>query len=89
MKDKTKYSNLTDEELELLINDKEEYIDKLWNDAKLEWQDYREEVKKTNINEMYAERLLRKEPTFRNADEFDLDCKITIEEFINWCWIYL
>ena len=85
MNSNTKYSNLTDKELESLINEKEKYIDKLWNDAKLEWGDYCAEVKKTNINEMYAERLLRKDPTYRNADEFDLDCRITIEEFIDWC----
>lgn len=84
-KNKTKYFDLTNEELELLINEKKEYIDRLWDDAKLEWQDYCDEVEKTNVNEMYAERLLRKEPTFRNADEFDLDCRITLEEFIDWC----
>lgn len=82
---KTQYHNLSNEELESIIKEKEAYIDKFWNDATLEWQDYCGEVKKTNINEMYAERLLRKEPTYRDADEFDLECRITIEEFIAWC----
>lgn len=82
---KTRYSILSNSDLESLIEGKESYIDKLWNDAKLEWQDYCAEVKKTNVNEMYAERLLRKEPTYRDASEFDLGCRITLKEFIDWC----
>lgn len=46
---KTKYNGFSDEELSKLISEKQAYIDKLWDEATLPWQDYVDEVDKTNI----------------------------------------
>ena len=37
---KTRYNDFSDEELSKLISEKQAYIDKLWEEATLPWQDY-------------------------------------------------
>ena len=82
---KTKYANMPDDELQVLINEKQTYIDKLWEDATLPWQDYVNEVDKTNIWEMEVERNNRRVPILRDADEFELDCRESYKSFKQSC----
>lgn len=82
----TKYHNLSDEDLEKLKQEKEDYIESLWNlSPMLPWNEYIKRVEKTNITEIYAEVYLRKEPVLRPASEFDLECRMTLEDFKNCC----
>ena len=82
---KTHYENMPDDELQVLINEKQTYIDKLWEDATLPWQDYVNEVDKTNIWEMEVERNNRRVPILRDADEFELDCRESYKSFKQSC----
>lgn len=63
----TKYSKLSNEKLQALIEEKELYIDKLFDEATLPWKDYVKEVENTNIWEMYVEKRNRQTPKMRNA----------------------
>ena len=82
---KTKYNNLTDQELENLITEKQAYIDKLFQEATLSWEDYSEEVENTNIWEMYVEKRNRQTPVLKDADEFYLECRETYKSFKTNC----
>ena len=85
---KTKYVNLQDEELDALINEKEAYIDKLFDEATLPWQDYVKEVENTNIWEMYVEKRNRQIPVLRDANKFELGCREPYESFKEACKAY-
>jgi hypothetical protein len=82
---KTKYNDFSDDELSKLISEKQAYIDKLWDEATLPWQDYVEEVNKTNIWEMEVELNNRRVPILRDADEFELDCRESYRSFKQSC----
>lgn len=82
---KTKYVNLQDGELDALINEKQAYINKLFEDAPLPWQDYVEEINKTNIWEMEVERNNRRVPILRYTNEFEQDCRESYKSFKRSC----
>ena len=82
---KTRYNNFSDEELSKLISEKQAYINKLWEEATLPWQDYVEEVNKTNIWEMEVELNNRRVPILRDTDEFEQDCRETYKSFKQSC----
>jgi hypothetical protein len=82
---KTKYVNLQDEELDALINEKETYLDKLFDDATLPWQDYIKEVENTNIWEMYVEKRNRQIPVLKDANNFELNCRESYKSFKQSC----
>lgn len=82
---KTKYFNMSDDELQTLINEKQAYIDKLFDEATLPWEDYVREVDNTNIWEMLLEQRNRQKPTLRDADKFELDCRETYKSFKQAC----
>lgn len=82
---KTKYCNLSDEELFKILEKKEQYIDSLWNVATLSWEEYCKEVEKTDINQIYSEKILRMIPEFTKAGKFDLKCRMSLEEFKSDC----
>lgn len=82
---KTKYYNLSNEELSKLLEEKKEYIDSLWNGATLSWEEYCKEVEKTDIDQIYSEEILRMMPEFTKAGEFDLECRMSLEEFKSDC----
>lgn len=81
----TKYSKLSNEKLQALIEEKEVYIDKLFDEATLPWKDYVKEVENTNIWEMYVEKRNRQTPKMRNADEFELNCRVSYKSFKESC----
>ena len=82
---KTRYNDFSDEELSKLISEKQAYINKLWEEATLPWQDYVEEVNKTNIWEMEVEVNNRRVPILRDADEFEQDCRESYKLFKQSC----
>lgn len=82
---KTKYVNLQDEELDALINEKEAYLDKLFDDATLPWQDYVKEIENANVWEMYVEKRNRQIPVLRNANKFELGRRESYESFKEAC----
>ena len=83
---KTKYSNLSDEALDALYKEKEDYIDSLWNrEDMLPFDEYCKEVDKTDIVQIGAEKNLRKTPVFREASDFDLECQMKFEDFKTYC----
>lgn len=81
----TQYSKLSNEKLQALIEEKELYIDKLFDDATLPWKDYVREVENTNIWEMYVEKRNRQTPKMRKADEFELNCRVSYKSFKESC----
>lgn len=82
---KIQYVNMPDDELQALINEKQEYIDKLFDEATLPWSEYVKEVDKTNIWEMLLEQRNRQTPELRDADKFELDCRETYKSFKEAC----
>jgi hypothetical protein len=82
---KTKYSNLTDIELQSTIDETQAYLDKLFDEATLPWLDYVKEYDNSNIWEMYVEQRNRQVPELRDADKFELDCCESYESFKQSC----
>lgn len=82
---KTRYNDFSDEELSKLISEKQAYINKLFEDAPLSWQDYIEEINKTNMWEMEVERNNRRVPILREANEFEQDCRESYKLFKQFC----
>lgn len=82
---KTRYNDFSNDELSKLISEKEAYINKLWEEATLPWQDYVEEVNKTNIWEMEVEFNNRRVPVLRDADEFEQECRESYKSFKQSC----
>ena len=82
---KTKYSHLSDDALQSLINETDAYLDRLFDEATLPWQDYVKEIENTNIWEMYVEKRNRQIPLLRDADEFELNCRETYDSFKKAC----
>jgi hypothetical protein len=82
---KTKYSNLTDTELQYIMDETQEYLDKLFDEATLPWLDYVKEYDNSNIWEMYVEQRNRQVPELRDADKFELDCRESYESFKQSC----
>lgn len=82
---KTKYSNLTDIELQFTIDKTQAYLDKLFDEATLPWLDYVKEYDNSNIWEMYVEQRNRQIPELRDADKFELDCRESYESFKQSC----
>ena len=82
---KTKYANMPDDELQVLINEKQTYIEKLFYDKTLSWKEYCDAVDGTNIWEMYIEKNNRQIPLLIDADEFQLECQIPIKSFKKSC----
>lgn len=82
---KTKYFNMSDDESQTLINEKQTYLDKLFYEATLPWKDYVREVDNSNIWEMLLEQRNRQKPTLRDADKFELDCRETYKSFKQSC----
>ena len=85
---KTKYSNLTDIELQSTIDETQAYLDKLFDEATLPWLDYVKEYDNSNIWEMYVEQRNRQVPELRDADKFELDCRESYESFKQSCKYY-
>ena len=81
----TRYNDFSDEELSKLISEKQAYINKMWEEATLPWQDYVEEVNKTNIWEMEVELNNRRVPILRDTDEFEQECRETYKSFKQSC----
>lgn len=82
---KTKYSNLSNDELQAIINETDIYLDRLFDEATLPWRDYVKEIENSNIMEMYVEKRNRQIPILRDADKFELDCRETYESFKEVC----
>ena len=82
---KTQYCNISDDELQKLIDENQEYIDKLYDEATLPWEDYVREVDNTNIWEMLLEQRNRQKATLRDADKFELDCRKSYKSFKQDC----
>lgn len=82
---KTKYSNLSDSELQSVIDEKQAYLDRLFDEATLPWLDYVKEFDNSNIWEMYVEQRNRQKPELRDASGFELDCRESYKSFKEAC----
>ena len=82
---KTRYNDFSDEELLKLISEKQEYINKLWEEEEVPWQYFVEEVNKTNIWEMEVELNNRRVPILRDTNEFEQECRESYKSFKQSC----